>query len=508
MRFAVSGVDQESGHPIEINVEAVDVPEAAAIAMRKGMSVAGVRAVSQMAPLQVSDAPLAPVSPKRKRFRLWLSLVLFIVGVLSPTIPAISLWTGIVVLVLVSLYVLPFTRRAVGGFLRVSPDRPVRRAFKLAAFIVIGVGLIGLSSIGREMVRDRQAAEVKRVADEAAKIQADAEASAKVVALVDNAKTSLGAGDVAKAESLLDEALKLAAPNRGIAQSLRADIRNSVDAEWVLAAIVGANDEEFARFRDGGTLPKSMDFGYSVLTNRVVALARPQIEAAAGKREEAKHQAAAAAEAERKAAEEKAAAERGEVTITREEYGDAWPFTVDSGVLRGVPTGQRTAGGTEIAEVTFTTGGKTYALNGTARGAARYAEIDGIWANHPSIVGIKKNIGPIIDRGLELAKRKSTPVRSSTAPEKLDASVSFTGTQFVITNENTYDWTDVKLEINYGVVSSGFVLRVARLQAGQKYQVGAAQFTKSDGERFNPFTHKPLKFAIFCKQGDYIGGWK
>lgn len=529
MRYIVTGTDQETGQPIELTVEAADVPTAAAMGAKKGVTVAGVRAVMQEAPppmphtqappmmptLPAAVAPASP-APKKKGVRIWLSLVLLIAAFLAPAFPGVPLWAGIVVIALIGLYLLPPFRRGVGGFLRVSPDRPVWRVFKLTAFILIGASLIGLSFAGRQVLEDWKVAEAKRQADVLAKTQADAEASAKLAGLVDDAKKSLDAGDVTKAEALLDEALTGSAPNRGLAQSLRTKIRNSADAVWVTKTLMSASDEEFARFRDGGTPPKALDFGHAVLTDRAVALARPQIAAVTGKREEARRQAEAAAEAARKAAEEqaatarksaeeKAAAERGEVTITREEYGDAWPFTVESGVLRGA---HRTVVGTELTDVTFTTGGLTYALNGTARDTKRYLEIDAIWASDTKIAGLKKDVGPIIARGLQLAKRKPAPVGSAAAPEKLDASVSYTGAQFVITNKNSYDWTDVKLEINPGVVSSGWVLRVDRLQAGQQYQVGAAQFTKTDGERFNPFTHRVQVFMIFCKQGDYIGSMK
>jgi hypothetical protein len=321
MKYIITGTDQETGQPIELTVEAADVPTAAAMGAKKGVTVAGVRAVTQAAPPPVPpmQAPPmmptrtatmqpAPPTPKKKGVRLWLSLVLFVAAVLAPAVPAVPLWAGIVVLSLVVLYLLPPVRRPVGSFLRVSPDRPAWRGFKLAAFVLIGLSLIGISSIGRDVVRTRQEFAAKQEAEKAAKAQADAEASAKVAGFVDNAKKSLDAGDVTKAEALLDEVLNVPAPNRGLAQSLRTNIRNSADGAWVLTTLVRATDEEFTRFRDGGTPPKAMDFGHAVLTDRAVALARPQIADATGKREEAKRQAEAAAEAARKAAEEQAAA--------------------------------------------------------------------------------------------------------------------------------------------------------------------------------------------------------
>lgn len=57
-----------------------------------------------------------------------------------------------------------------------------------------------------------------------------------------------------------------------------------------------------------------------------------------------------------------------QVEITREEFGDKWPFTVEGGTLscRG------------SNEVYFTVNGVTYAVNGAARNSKRYAEIDEI----------------------------------------------------------------------------------------------------------------------------------
>jgi len=94
----------------------------------------------------------------------------------------------------------------------------------------------------------------------------------------------------------------------------------------------------------------------------------------------------------------------------------------------------------------------------------------------------------------------------------LKAGVSFTGTQFVIANRDSFNWTNVKLEVNSGLVSSGFILRVGVMEAGQTYTVGAAQFAKPDGKRFNPFEYKPQSLSIWCDtprgDGFYYGTWK
>lgn len=91
-------------------------------------------------------------------------------------------------------------------------------------------------------------------------------------------------------------------------------------------------------------------------------------------------------------------AAKGEVA--RADLGAKWPFTVESGTLR-----------CELGSVTFTTGSKTYALNGTARDerAKRgWLEAEAILAEDPALVAIgdggysKMSTQPLIDRGLTL----------------------------------------------------------------------------------------------------------
>lgn len=103
----------------------------------------------------------------------------------------------------------------------------------------------------------------------------------------------------------------------------------------------------------------------------------------------------------------------------------------------------------------------------------------------------------------------------ASSPQKLDAkinaSVRFTGTQFIITNNDSFDWTDVKMEINGGVFSGGYDLKHPVVKAGQTYTVGAMQFANSDGQRFNPIQMKAKKFSICGKTPNglacYVGEW-
>jgi hypothetical protein len=83
--------------------------------------------------------------------------------------------------------------------------------------------------------------------------------------------------------------------------------------------------------------------------------------------------------------------------ISKSDFGDDWPFTVEEGLLS-------CKGGDGFGAVIFSSNGITYAVNGIAKGRKIYNNIEAIWADNPAVPGLKKNIGIIIDRGLKLCK--------------------------------------------------------------------------------------------------------
>lgn len=90
----------------------------------------------------------------------------------------------------------------------------------------------------------------------------------------------------------------------------------------------------------------------------------------------------------------------------------------------------------------------------------------------------------------------------------LEASVEFTGTQFIITNRSTDVWRDVELEVN-----GDFTANLGLISPGQSASVGALQLAKSDGTRFNPIQFKPQRAMVKARQpngqrGYYVGSWK
>lgn len=88
----------------------------------------------------------------------------------------------------------------------------------------------------------------------------------------------------------------------------------------------------------------------------------------------------------------------------------------------------------------------------------------------------------------------------------LNATVLFTGTQFIITNNDSFDYNNAKLEVN-----GSYVLRGYNLKAGQTYTVGIMQFADRRGNRFTSL-QKPQKFTIWCDlsnggNGFYYATW-
>lgn len=123
-------------------------------------------------------------------------------------------------------------------------------------------------------------------------------------------------------------------------------------------------------------------------------------------------------------------------------------------------------------------------------------------------------LGIIILSGVFSPSKKSEIPPSAVQKREeieLKASVRFTGTQFIIMNNDSFDWINVKLEINPAFLKSGYVYNAKRIKPNLEYTVGAMQFTKSDGTRFNPFAIKPKEIFIAADtpkgRGYYSGGW-
>jgi hypothetical protein len=81
--------------------------------------------------------------------------------------------------------------------------------------------------------------------------------------------------------------------------------------------------------------------------------------------------------------------------IKREDLGDKWPFTVDSGTMTCLAP----------HELVFEVNGRKYAVNDVAQQRKReknYYDIYEITRSDPNAGGSKVDINPIIERGLAL----------------------------------------------------------------------------------------------------------
>jgi hypothetical protein len=87
------------------------------------------------------------------------------------------------------------------------------------------------------------------------------------------------------------------------------------------------------------------------------------------------------------------------VKVTAAELGDEWPFTVDEVVITA--RGERGVGPVVVAAE-----GTTYAVNGLARQAGEWPEVESIWAENNEYpgMGLRKSIEPIITRGHDLIR--------------------------------------------------------------------------------------------------------
>lgn len=97
--------------------------------------------------------------------------------------------------------------------------------------------------------------------------------------------------------------------------------------------------------------------------------------------------------------------------------------------------------------------------------------------------------------------------QSSSQTIDLNASVTLQGTQFLITNKNDFDWTNIKMEVNRGLATPGFAYNANKITAGKTFTVPCSKFLKLDGTPFNPSTIKIQKFSIACDTPEGEGSW-
>jgi hypothetical protein len=82
---------------------------------------------------------------------------------------------------------------------------------------------------------------------------------------------------------------------------------------------------------------------------------------------------------------------------------------------------------------------------------------------------------------------------------KLEATIIPGTTELTITNDNDFDWHNVDMMINPGIISNGFEYKTSTVMlAGQTYTVAYSEFANGEGVRFNPYTYKLQTIYIYC----------
>lgn len=93
------------------------------------------------------------------------------------------------------------------------------------------------------------------------------------------------------------------------------------------------------------------------------------------------------------------------------------------------------------------------------------------------------------------SKPTETPTPSQ---HELDATIKFSDTAFLITNNEKADWTECKLELNSGILRGGYTYRAALMLKQDALIVPFREFTKGDGTRFNSYETKAQNLSISC----------
>jgi len=98
-------------------------------------------------------------------------------------------------------------------------------------------------------------------------------------------------------------------------------------------------------------------------------------------------------------AKETSTVSNGEQFISEQEFGNKWPFTIPSGTLSCL---SNNINGYEKQFVAISYNGKTWAVNGSARGRDSYRPLEEIWKDNPDTPGAKFSMGEVIQKGLKL----------------------------------------------------------------------------------------------------------
>lgn len=82
--------------------------------------------------------------------------------------------------------------------------------------------------------------------------------------------------------------------------------------------------------------------------------------------------------------------------------------------------------------------------------------------------------------------------------DNLDLTIRFSSLGIQITNNESLELSDCLLNLNPGLIRSGYTYQIKLISAGDTFPVLFDEFTKSDGTRFNYYDTKPKDLFIVC----------
>lgn len=123
-------------------------------------------------------------------------------------------------------------------------------------------------------------------------------------------------------------------------------------------------------------------------------------------------------------------------------------------------------------------------------------------------------VGVVFFYGTSSRKRISDiDISGQTSIVTLNSKVAFPGKEFIISNNDSFDWKNVKLDIVSESMEDRFSLKVPIILSGETYSADATKFFNNEGIRFDPDKMKPRELRILCDtptggNGSYLADLK
>lgn len=120
--------------------------------------------------------------------------------------------------------------------------------------------------------------------------------------------------------------------------------------------------------------------------------------------------------------------------------------------------------------------------------------------NNKNIIGVEHSAdGRVIRPKRDIQPKKADII------DKMDAKVSYDGTQFIIINNNKFDWNDVLIEIGEeGSIFYPFEWKTESLGTGKSCNVMASSFKELMGTQFDASKKRRIKMKITCSVGNCV----